>query len=185
MPEICGTEFGFRESRFFSSCCANPCILPKHLLAKYPNINNVPYNSLPVGIGPFKYTQWKRSDYVEMVANPTYFRGRPKLDKVVFQIIPDRNTVLNELQSHEIDLWASISAGYYGRVSAIAGLHVLKQPGYYFGHVDLNTSHPVLQDPRGHLGILEVPAHDGRPADDDRTHVPRRQPSSPLVRDDQ
>ena len=34
---------------FFSSCCANPSILPKHLLAKYPNINNVPYNSLPVG----------------------------------------------------------------------------------------------------------------------------------------
>jgi peptide/nickel transport system substrate-binding protein len=134
--------------QFFSSAGANPCILPKHLLASYPNINNIPYNSLPVGIGPFKYTQWKRSDYVEMVANPTYFRGRPKLDKVVFQIIPDRNTVLNELQSHEIDLWTSISAGYYDRVSAIPGLHVLKQPGYYFGHVDLNTSHPVLQDPR-------------------------------------
>jgi peptide/nickel transport system substrate-binding protein len=134
--------------QFFSSAGANPCILPKHLLASYPNINNIPYNSLPIGIGPFKYTQWKRSDFVEMVANPTYFRGRPKLDKVVFQIIPDRNTVLNELQSHEIDLWTSISAGYYDRVSAIPGLHVLKQPGYYFGHVDLNTSHPVLQDPR-------------------------------------
>ncbi len=134
--------------QFFSSAGANPCILPKHLLARYPNINNVPYNALPVGIGPFKYVQWKRSDYVEMVANPTYFRGRPKLDKIVFQIIPDRNTVLNELQSHEIDLWAPVSAGYYDRVTAIPGLHVLKQPGYYFGHVDLNTSHPVLQDPR-------------------------------------
>ena len=31
---------------FFSTAGANPCILPKHLLAKYPNINNIPYNSL-------------------------------------------------------------------------------------------------------------------------------------------
>ncbi|MDP9023950.1 MAG: ABC transporter substrate-binding protein, partial [Candidatus Eremiobacteraeota bacterium] len=40
---------------FFSSCCANPSLLPKHLLAQYPNINDVPSNSLPVGIGPFKF----------------------------------------------------------------------------------------------------------------------------------
>ena len=26
---------------FFSSAGANPCILPKHLLAQYPNINHV------------------------------------------------------------------------------------------------------------------------------------------------
>jgi len=39
---------------FFSTAGANPCILPRHLLAQYPNINNIPYNSLPIGIGPFK-----------------------------------------------------------------------------------------------------------------------------------
>ena len=139
--------YGGFSYQYFSSAGANPCILPKHLLASYPNINNVPYNSLPIGIGPFKYKEWKRSDYVEMVANPTYFRGRPKLERIIFKIIPDRNTVLSELQSHEIDLWAPVSANYYGRVTAIAGVRVLKQPGYYFGHLDLNTSRPVLQDP--------------------------------------
>ncbi len=132
--------------QFFASAGANPCILPKHLLASYPNINNVPYNSLPVGIGPFKYKEWKRSDYVEMVANPTYFRGKPKLERILFKIIPDRNTVLSELQSHEIDLWAPVSPNYFGRVSAIPGLSVLKQPGYSFGHIDFNMSHPALRD---------------------------------------
>ncbi|MBC5827768.1 MAG: hypothetical protein GIW99_08830, partial [Candidatus Eremiobacteraeota bacterium] len=29
-------------------------VLPKHLLSKYSDINRVPYNSLPVGTGPFK-----------------------------------------------------------------------------------------------------------------------------------
>jgi peptide/nickel transport system substrate-binding protein len=139
--------------QFFSSAGANPCLLPKHLLAQYPNINNIPYNSLPIGIGPFMYKEWKRSDYVEMVANPTYFRGRPKLDRIVFNIIPDRNTVLNELQSHEVDMWLPVSAPFYGRVTAIPGLHVLKQHGYNFGHVDLNTSHPVLRDPSVRMAL--------------------------------
>jgi len=132
--------------QYFSSAGANPCVLPKHLLAQYPNINNVPSNSLPVGIGPFKYLSWKRSDSVEMVANPSYFRGKPKLDKIIFKIIPDRNTTLTELQAHEIDLWAPVSANYYPRVQGIDGVTVLKQPGYNFGHIDFNIAHPALRD---------------------------------------
>src|SRR5580693_2703634 len=83
---------------FFSTAGANPCILPKHLLAKYPNINNIPYNSLPVGIGPFKYERWDRATQVVMIANPLYFRGIPKLQKIVYKIVPDRNTVLSQLE---------------------------------------------------------------------------------------
>ena len=39
---------------FFTMSNHTNCILPEHLLAKYPDINRVPYNSLPVGTGPFK-----------------------------------------------------------------------------------------------------------------------------------
>ena len=138
--------YGGYSYQFFSSAGANPCLLPKHLLAKYPNINNVPYNSLPIGIGPFKYVAWKRSDYVELVPNPTYFRGEPKLQRIVFKIVPDRNTVMTELQSHEIDLWAPVSLAFYDRVRALPGISVVHQPGYYFGHLDLNVSHPILRD---------------------------------------
>ena len=45
---------------FFGSAFAQPCILPKHLLAGEKTINEAAYNALPVGIGPFKYASWKR-----------------------------------------------------------------------------------------------------------------------------
>jgi peptide/nickel transport system substrate-binding protein len=133
---------------FFSSGGANPCVLPKHLLDGLPNINDAPYNALPVGIGPFKYVSWKRADSVEMVANPLYFRGLPKLTKVIFKIVPDRNTVLTQLQSHEIDLWTPVSAAFYDRVRAIDGVTVLRTPSYYFDHLDFQNEHPGLDDPR-------------------------------------
>ncbi|MFN2459810.1 MAG: peptide ABC transporter substrate-binding protein [Candidatus Velthaea sp.] len=133
---------------FFSSAGANPCILPKHLLADLPDINNAKYNQLPVGIGPFKYKLWKRSDFVELVPDPLYFRGQPKLQKITFRIVPDRNTVLAQLQGHEIDLWTPVTFAYYDRVRAISGLTVLKQPSLYFDHLDFENKHPGLDDPQ-------------------------------------
>jgi len=132
---------------FFSTAGANPCILPKHLLAKYPNINNVAYNSLPVGIGPFKYERWDRATQVVMVANPLYFRGAPKLQKIVYKIVPDRNTVLSQLQAHELDMWYLIPGNYLSRVQGVTGYTISRRSSYYFNHMDFNTQRPALRDP--------------------------------------
>ncbi len=132
---------------FFSSMGANPCVLPKHILGSLPTINDAPYNALPVGIGPFRYVAWHRGDSVEMEANPNYFRGLPKLTRVIFKIVPDRNTVLTQMQSHELDLWMPVSANYYDRVKSIPGDEVLRQPSFTYDHLDFNLSHPVLADP--------------------------------------
>jgi len=131
---------------FFGTGGANPCILPKHILGGLANINEAPYNSLPIGIGPFRVTTWVRSDRVEMEPNPNYWRGRPKLEKVIYKIIPDRNTLLTQLQTGEIDMWVYLGQGYYDRANAISTVHVLHKPDYFYAHLDFNMTHPVLQD---------------------------------------
>ncbi len=131
---------------FFSSAGANPCILPKHLLGNLPNINTAAYNSLPVGIGPFKYAAWKRSDSVEMVRNPYYFRGQPKLEKIVFKIIPDRNTVQSQIQAHELDMFYPVSGLYFNRLKDTPAYTYIRQPAYYYNHIDFNLSSPKLSD---------------------------------------
>jgi peptide/nickel transport system substrate-binding protein len=131
---------------FFSSCCANPSLLPKHLLAQYPNINDVPYNSLPVGIGPFKFERWDRSKQVVLVANPLYWRGRPKLDKIVYKIVSDRNTLLSELQAHNVDMWYQFSGAYLARIQTLPGYTVYRQPSYAYSHYDFNLTHPAVSD---------------------------------------
>ena len=90
---------------FFGSAGANPCLLPKHLLAKLPNFNNADYNSKPVGIGPYRYVKWIRGDHIDLEANPYYWRGQPKIKKIVYRFIPDRNTLLTQLTTGEIDMW--------------------------------------------------------------------------------
>lgn len=132
---------------FFSTAGANPCVLPKHLLAQYPNINHVAYNSLPVGIGPFKYLRWNRAQDIVLVPNPLYWRGQPRLKEVIFKIIPDRNTVLSQLQAHEIDMWHLVPGNYLSRVQGISGITVLRLPSYFYDHLDFNIQHPAVSDP--------------------------------------
>jgi peptide/nickel transport system substrate-binding protein len=131
---------------FFSSAGANQCLLPKHILGGLKTINDAPYNALPVGIGPFKYASWKRADRVVMVPDPLYFGRKPKLQRVVFTIIPDRNTTLTQLTTHEIDLWLPVPAAFSDRVRAIPAVKVLRQPSYAYNHFDFQLEHPVMRD---------------------------------------
>jgi peptide/nickel transport system substrate-binding protein len=132
---------------FFSTGGANPAIIPKHLLQNTTDINKDPYNSLPIGIGPFRYVAWNRGDRVVMEANPNYWRGLPKLKRVEYRIIPNRDTLLSGLQTGDIDMWPIAAAAYYQRLQAMPNLKLIKQPSYGFGHIDFNTAHPVLRDP--------------------------------------
>lgn len=131
---------------FFSTAGANPDLLPKHLLAQYPNINHIAYNSLPIGIGPFKYERWDRAQQIVLVPNPLYWRGQPKLQKIVYKIIPDRNTVLSQLQSHEIDMWDIVPGNYLERVTGVPGITVLRQPSYFYNHLDFNVTRPAVKE---------------------------------------
>ncbi len=131
---------------FFSTGGANPAVLPQHLLKGLDSLNDVPYNALPVGIGPFKYENWKRGDSVVMARNDNYFRGAPKLERILFKIIPDRNTTLEQMRTHELDLWLPISPHFFPQVTAIAGIKGLTLPSFFFDHLDFNLTRPVLQD---------------------------------------
>lgn len=133
---------------FFSSGGANPCILPKHLLAQYPNINNVAYNSLPVGAGPFMYKAWNRNQNVVLVPDPYYWRGQPKLKEVDFEIVPDRNTVFTQLQAHALDMWYPMPGSYFSRIAQLGSdFTYLRQPAYYYNHIDFNVQRPAVSDP--------------------------------------
>jgi peptide/nickel transport system substrate-binding protein len=86
-------------------------ILPKHLLerplATLPPeaILNLPYWTTEyVGAGPFKLSEWLPGVQLDLVAFDDYYRGRPKLDRILFRIVPDANTQIANVLAGELDL---------------------------------------------------------------------------------
>lgn len=80
-------------------------MLPKHILGDVPadQLRTNPYWKNMVGTGPFVMTKFVDDQYIEGAANPDYFMGKPKLDKIVFQIYADTTAILNALQAGELD----------------------------------------------------------------------------------
>ncbi|MHB8433234.1 MAG: peptide ABC transporter substrate-binding protein [Candidatus Tyrphobacter sp.] len=108
-------------------------ILPAHLLAQYPNLNQVPFNSSPVGTGPYRFARWERGDRIVLDANPQYFRGAPHIAQLTLLIITDANTAETEMRSHGVDLEIEVPTTNY---------------------------HSLIQDP-GFVGLLaNAPSYD-------------------------
>ncbi len=131
---------------FFNMAASSYPVLPRHLLAKYPNINQIAYNSAPVGTGPFIVKEWHRGQMLRMVANPHYWRGAPKLSEVDYQVIPDENTLATSMQSHDIDLWNNASAATYPTSSKIPDTRAVLTPFTQYAYVGFNLSRPILSD---------------------------------------
>ena len=74
-------------------------IYPKHLWEGQDGFDAGPLVNAPVGSGPFKFVRWEKGGLVELEANKDYFRGPPKLDRLVFRQVTDVNVARAEFDS--------------------------------------------------------------------------------------
>jgi len=128
----------------------NAAIVPEHVLAKYNDdkgsFNTAPYQSAPVGSGPFKFVSWVRGSEVRMEVNPDFYLGKPKLREVIFKIMSDENTMLTQLRTHEIDLVVHGTGSAWAQYQALTGVKAIAPPIYTYDHLDFNLHQPLFQD---------------------------------------
>ncbi len=133
-------------SYFFGPSDSPTDVAPEHLLGKLPNINQIPFNNEPIGDGPFKLAEWVKGDHITLVANDKYFKGAPKLKQIIIRIVPDENTTLNLLRTHEIDWMFEASYSTYPQVKTMTDIvpYYVRQNG--FEQIQLNTGRAPLND---------------------------------------
>jgi len=131
---------------FFSS--DSGCIYPKHLLENVSAIDRTSYAALPIGLGPFTVTRWQRDESVDLVANPNFHLGRPKLNKIVYKIMTDWNSILNAIRTGDLDLAMLVPAAQFVRGRDVPGYHGIAVAGGTFSQLSFNLKHPPLDDLR-------------------------------------
>ncbi len=120
--------------------------LPAHLLTGLRTLNDIPYDAAPIGDGPFVLEQWQHGSDLVFAANPRYWRGRPRLDHIHIKIIPNTNTAVQLLRTHEIDLVDGISKPLIRDLPDIQGIRVYTQVTANYRHLDFNLRNPLLAD---------------------------------------
>jgi peptide/nickel transport system substrate-binding protein len=130
--------------------------MPAHLLAKLTNLNNAAFNDRPLSSGPYLLKQWNHGTSLTFVPNPRYFRGPPKLKEVIWKVIPDVNTLFNQLATHEVDVYPAVNANAIPRLSTVSGIVVDKRLIANWRHLGINMSRPQLADVRVRRAIAEA-----------------------------
>jgi len=128
-------------------------IIPRHLLARYPNLNQTPFNADPVGSGPYIFRSWSHGSAMRFDSNPHYFRGAPKIAHVVLRFIPDQNTMVNEIRSHDVDVYYRVSTTQAPVVRTIPNTRFVTVPSFDYEALTFNTQRPPLDDARVRLAL--------------------------------
>ncbi|PTM46631.1 ABC transporter substrate-binding protein [Phreatobacter oligotrophus] len=85
-------------------------IIPRHV-HQGTDVMQSPANLRPVGTGPFRFDSYQRDGQVVFVRNPNYFKPElPRLDRLIFRVIPDSATQVSAFLAGEIDMLARVSA---------------------------------------------------------------------------
>ncbi|AYD04416.1 ABC transporter substrate-binding protein [Neorhizobium sp. NCHU2750] len=134
-------------------------IIPKHLYEGTDYATN-PNNEKPIGTGPFKFAEWKKGSYIKLVKNPDYYiKGKPYLDEIYYQIIPDAAARAVAFESGAIDVLPGGTVENFDipRVSALPHTCVTDKGWEYYAPMSwlwLNNRTKPMDNPKFRQAIM-------------------------------
>jgi peptide/nickel transport system substrate-binding protein len=138
-------RFSGRQSRI-PDVLTDLAILPRHLLAGTPpeEQRRAPWNSAPIGNGPFRFVRHDPNRRWIFAANPEFLPslgGRPALDRLVIAVVDEPTTKLAALAAGELD-FAGIQPAHASFVRRDPKLAVLEYPLLTSYALVFNTRRP-------------------------------------------
>lgn len=126
-------------------------ILPKHMLEGKTAVETDPFIRMPtVGSGPFVITEWIPGDYMTLLPNPNFYKGRANLDRVQIRFVADSAAALAALQTGDVDWYPNFSEGDIETLSALEpNIKLTVIPGVDFEHYFFNLGRVDGVDGRG------------------------------------
>lgn len=122
-------------------------VIPEHIY----NVENSESMSItPVGSGPYKYESTTPLEAIHLTANPNYFNGKPNIEKVQINLIPDEASGLYSFKQGLIDAvytteteWGKYTNSDSNNAYEM-GSSIMVSPIYEF--MGLNFNKPLFQN---------------------------------------
>ena len=120
-------------------------ILPEHILANTPvaQLKTAEVGRRGIGSGRFRLAKWEAGARVELVADTLNYRGRPKLDRVVFSIAPDFNAAVTRFFAGDADLFENLRAEQVTRLNGDTARRALRLPSLGYNYLAMNAIDPA------------------------------------------
>jgi len=145
-------RFHFRHAHPYQLMDVNDGpIIPSHAWKKIPlsTWEDVDWRQHSLSAGPFRYGDHQPQQQITLERNPSYWRsGFPRLDRVVWRVLPDQSNLLIQLKTGAIDLMEAIPPREAEHVRVHPDLQLIVFPDRSYGYVGWNNRNPLFRDPR-------------------------------------
>lgn len=146
--------FHARVPARFIDAAAQILILPAHQLEKIPVDSLRETVPPPIGTGRFRLRKWNKGSSVEIVADTSNYRGRAKLDRVIWSVAPEFPAAVTRLFSGEADLFDALRPENLPELARHGDLKATILPGIDYAFLRFNLrdpannklSHPLFGD---------------------------------------
>jgi peptide/nickel transport system substrate-binding protein len=141
-------RFRFRNAYADQLANLRRVIVPEHLLAGIPSerMESAAFNRAPVGNGPFRFVRWVANQEVVFEANPDFPDGRPRLDRIVFRVIPDQTAIETAFLSGQLDIVERVRFEAVARMRKEPGCRILTYPARGYSYIGWNLRLPMFAD---------------------------------------
>jgi peptide/nickel transport system substrate-binding protein len=127
----------------FLDAAAQLLILPAHQLERIEVTRLRESPPPPVGSGRFRLRRWDKGSSVEIVADSSNYRGRAKLDRVIWSISPDFTAAVTKLFSGDADLSDILRAENLAELVRHPSLRTIILPGTDYAFMQFNLRDPA------------------------------------------
>ncbi len=153
------TVFRFKEKypEMFYDAVYHMRILPAHLLRGVPRDQwkTAPFGRQPVGDGPYRFVRWQAAQSIELVADSTFFLGRPGIRRLIWRITPNLQVAVQQVIAGEADVREQlVTPDNVARARAAPQLSVYPFRGSVYTYLgfnlrasdDTSKPHPIFAD---------------------------------------
>jgi peptide/nickel transport system substrate-binding protein len=141
----------------FYDVAYNLVIFPEHVYGGIPveQLKTSELTRKPIGSGPFRFVKWETGTRLELIADTANYRGRPKLDRLIFTPV-DIPTAATQVLAGQADFMEAFPVDRVAELdsSKVARAIVAPNFGYVFMAMNQydqkakNSPHPIFGDVR-------------------------------------
>ena len=118
-------------------------VLPKHYLQDVPIKDlekSEKVRSKVLTLGAYTIVSNVQGESLELKANPYYFKGKPKIEKVTVEVV-NSNTIVSALKAGKYDLALRIPTDLYKTYSNLDNLELLGRQELYYSYMGFKVGH--------------------------------------------
>ena len=118
-------------------------VLPKHYLKDIPIKDlekSEKVRSKVLTLGAYTIVSNVQGESLELKANPYYFKGKPKIEKVTVEVV-NSNTIVSALKAGKYDLALRIPTDLYKTYSNLDNLELLGRQELYYSYMGFKVGH--------------------------------------------